>query len=67
MFRGLLAPDLDLIIDSNSLLKSQGATVSNNPIFSGFSPTFLIGLYRSIRASPIKSSSSVIFFLLVIA
>lgn len=67
MFIGLLAPDLALMSFYNYRLVSHGATTSNNPILAGISPIFLIGLYLNILASPIKSSSAVIFFLLVIA
>ena len=61
MLRGLLAPDRCLIILSRSVLSGDGATISNNPIFSGISPTLLTFLYLNTRASATKSSSGVIF------
>ena len=63
MFWGLLAPDLLLISFSSSELISEGATISNSPMFFGYCPTFLIGLYFRILAKAIKSSSDVSFLL----
>lgn len=51
-------PDLLLINFYKSLLIGLGATISNNPIFSGIYPYFLIFWYFNILARWIMSSSS---------